>query len=107
MKLFDLMHEKGAIPEVIYTTIVETFCKASMLNNVLKIFKKMHDNGVIPNAFSYWLIMGRLCKGGTFDDAIGFRVELFEAGNSPNAATLRAWLILYARRRGLRGVRSL
>jgi pentatricopeptide repeat protein len=58
MKLFDLMREKGAIPEVvIHTAVVEAFCKASKLNTVLRIFKKMHGNGVIPNAFSYWLII--------------------------------------------------
>jgi hypothetical protein len=33
------MPEKGAISEVvIYTSVVEAFCKASTLNNVLRIF---------------------------------------------------------------------
>jgi pentatricopeptide repeat protein len=88
MKLFGLMREKGAIPEVvIYTAVVEAFCKASKLDDAVRIFKKMQANGVIPNAFSYWLIIGGLCKGGRLDDAVAFCVEMFEAGHSPNAAT--------------------
>ncbi|KAM0900931.1 hypothetical protein ACQ4PT_020318 [Festuca glaucescens] len=87
MKLFGLMREKGAIPEVvIYTAVVEAFCKAGKLDDAVRIFKKMQGNGVIPNAFSYWLIIGGLCKGGRLDDAVGFCVEMFEAGLSPNAA---------------------
>ncbi|CAM0881261.1 unnamed protein product [Alopecurus aequalis] len=88
MKLFGLMREKGAIPEVvIYTAVVEAFCKAGKLDDAVRIFKKMQGNGVIPNAFSYWLIIGGLCKGGRLDDAVAFCVEMFEAGHSPNAAT--------------------
>uniref|UniRef100_A0ACD5YMY3 Uncharacterized protein n=1 Tax=Avena sativa TaxID=4498 RepID=A0ACD5YMY3_AVESA len=88
MKLFGLMREKGAIPEVvIYTAVVEAFCKAAKLEDAVRIFKKMQANGVIPNAFSYWLIIGGLCRGGRLDDAVDFCVEMFEAGHSPNAAT--------------------
>jgi hypothetical protein len=60
----------------------------------------MHDNGVIPNAFSYWLIIGRLCKGGTFYDAVGFHVEMFEAGNSPNAATFEVLVDIVCKKKG-------
>lgn len=88
MKLFGLMREKGAIPEVvIYTAVVEAFCKADKPDDAVRIFKKMQANGVIPNAFSYWLIIGGLCKGGRLDDAVAFCVEMFEAGHSPNAPT--------------------
>jgi pentatricopeptide repeat protein len=88
MKLFGLMREKGAIPEVvIYTAVVDAFCKAGKLDDAVRIFNKMQGNGVIPNAFSYWLIIGGLCKGGRLDDAVAFCVQMFEAGLSPNAAT--------------------
>ncbi|KAL6878190.1 hypothetical protein ACP4OV_012652 [Aristida adscensionis] len=88
MKLFGLMREKGAIPEVvIYTAVVEAFCKASKLDDATRIFRKMQGNGVIPNAFSYWLLIQGLSKGGRLDDAVGFCVEMFEAGLAPNAET--------------------
>ena len=60
----------------------------------------MQGNGVIPNAFSYWLLIQGLCKGGRLDDAVAFCVEMFEAGHSPNAMTFVAWLMRYARLRG-------
>jgi len=88
MKLFGLMREKGAIPEVvIYTAVVEAFCKVAKLDDAVRIFRKMQGNGVIPNAFSYWLLIQGLYKGGRLDDAIGFCVEMFEAGLAPNAET--------------------
>jgi pentatricopeptide repeat protein len=88
MKLFGLMREKGAIPEVvIYTAVVDAFCKAAKLDDAVRIFRKMQGNGVIPNAFSYWLLIQGLCKGGRLDDAVAFCVEMFEAGLSPNAET--------------------
>ncbi|KAL5226521.1 hypothetical protein ABZP36_014786 [Zizania latifolia] len=88
MKLFGLMREKGAIPEVvIYTAVVEAFCQAEKLDDAVRIFRKMQGNGVIPNAFSYWLLIQGLFKGGRLEDAVGFCVEMFEAGHSPNAMT--------------------
>jgi pentatricopeptide repeat protein len=88
MKLFGLMREKGAIPEVvIYTAVVEAFCKAAKLDDAVRIFRKMQGNGVNPNAFSYWLLIQGLYSGGMLDEAIGFCVEMFEAGLAPNAKT--------------------
>jgi pentatricopeptide repeat protein len=88
MKLFGLMREKGAIPEVvIYTAVVDAFCKAAKLDDAVRILRKMQGNGIIPNAFSYWLLIQGLCKGGRLDDAVVFCVEMFEAGLSPNAET--------------------
>nr|DAD36503.1 TPA_asm: hypothetical protein HUJ06_007144 [Nelumbo nucifera] len=42
MKLFGLMREKGTFPEVvIYTAVVEGFCKAQKLDDAKRIFRKM------------------------------------------------------------------
>ncbi|GFP94460.1 pentatricopeptide repeat-containing protein at4g38150 [Phtheirospermum japonicum] len=41
MKLFGLMREKGTIPEVVvYTAVVEGFCKAQKFDTAIRIFKK-------------------------------------------------------------------
>ncbi|KAL0370247.1 UNVERIFIED_CONTAM: Pentatricopeptide repeat-containing protein [Sesamum angustifolium] len=46
MKLFGLMREKGTIPEVVvYTAVVEGFCKAHKFDDAIRIFKKMQSNG--------------------------------------------------------------
>ncbi|XP_062201384.1 pentatricopeptide repeat-containing protein At4g38150-like [Phragmites australis] len=102
MKLFGLMREKGAIPEVvIYTAVVEAFCKAAKLDDAVRIFRKMQGNGVIPNAFSYWLLIKGLCKGGRLDDAVAFCVEMFEAGLAPNAETFVGLVDAVCKTRGV------
>ncbi|CAD6231257.1 unnamed protein product [Miscanthus lutarioriparius] len=102
MKLFGLMREKGAIPEVvIYTAVVEAFCKAAKLDDAVRIFRKMQGNGVIPNAFSYWLLIQGLYKGGRLDDAVGFCVEMFEAGLAPNAETFVGLLDAVCKTKGV------
>ncbi|GFP90352.1 inositol hexakisphosphate and diphosphoinositol-pentakisphosphate kinase 2 [Phtheirospermum japonicum] len=41
MKLFGLMREKGTVPEVlVYTAVVEGFCKAHRFDTAIRIFKK-------------------------------------------------------------------
>ncbi|GFP86508.1 pentatricopeptide repeat-containing protein at4g38150 [Phtheirospermum japonicum] len=41
MKLFGLMREKGTVPEVVvYTAVVEGFCKAHKFDTTIRIFKK-------------------------------------------------------------------
>ncbi|PWZ11444.1 Pentatricopeptide repeat-containing protein [Zea mays] len=102
MKLFGLMREKGAIPEVvIYTAVVEAFCKVAKLDDAVRIFRKMQGNGVIPNAFSYWLLIQGLYKGGRLDDAVGFCVEMFEAGLAPNAETFVGLLDAVCKTKGV------
>ena len=51
MKLFGLIREKGTIPEVVvYTAVVDGFCKAEKLEEAIRIFRKMQNNGISPNA---------------------------------------------------------
>ncbi|RVX12251.1 Pentatricopeptide repeat-containing protein [Vitis vinifera] len=81
--------EKGTIPEVvIYTAVVEGFCKARQLNDAVRIFRKMQNNGISPNAFSYTVLIRGMYKGNRLDIAVDFCVEMLEAGHSPNVATL-------------------
>ncbi|KAF8696597.1 hypothetical protein HU200_036210 [Digitaria exilis] len=102
MKLFGLMREKGAIPEVvIYTAVVEAFIKAAKLDDAVRIFRKMQGNGVIPNSFSYWILIQGLYKGGRLDDAIGFCVEMFEAGLAPNAETFVGLIDVVCKTKGV------
>nr|AYM00970.1 pentatricopeptide repeat protein [Salvia miltiorrhiza] len=104
MKLFGLMREKGAIPEVVvYTAVVEGFCKAHKLDDAVRIFKKMESNGVVPNAFSYQvLIRGlSLCGEKRLEEAHEFTIAMLEAGHSPNLATFTGLIDGYCREKGL------
>lgn len=88
MKLFELMREKGTIPEVvIYTAVVEGFLQARKPDDAKRIFRKMQNNGIAPNAFSYSVLIQGLYKCEKLEDAIEFTLEMSEAGYSPNVAT--------------------
>ncbi|CAA3025980.1 pentatricopeptide repeat-containing At4g38150-like [Olea europaea subsp. europaea] len=67
MKPFKLMSEKSYILKVVVctTTVVEGFFKAKKFVDAVRILKKMQSNGVIPNAFSYGVLIYGLCKGKT------------------------------------------
>lgn len=88
MKLFGEMREKGNIPEVVvYTAVVEGFCRAKKLDDAKRIFKKMKDNGVVPNAFSYCILIQGLCKDKKLEEAVDYSLEMLEQGWRPNVAT--------------------
>lgn len=88
MKLFGEMREKGNIPEVIvYTAVVEGFCRAMKLDDAKRIFKKMKDNGVVPNAFSYCVLIQSLCKDKRLGEAVDYSLEMLDQGWRPNVAT--------------------
>ncbi|KAH9603395.1 hypothetical protein KSS87_005349, partial [Heliosperma pusillum] len=87
MRLFELMREKGTMPEVVvYTSVVEGFCQAENINEAKRIFKKMQDNGIVPNAFSYTVLIKGLCKAQRLEEATDLCVEMLEADHSPNVS---------------------
>ncbi|XP_068638461.1 pentatricopeptide repeat-containing protein At4g38150-like [Aristolochia californica] len=86
MKLFGLMREKGTIPEiVIYMAVVEGFYKVLKIEE--GVLRKMQNNGISPNDFSYTVLVQGLCKGKQLEDGIEFCIKMLEAGHSPNVAT--------------------
>ncbi|KAL3617110.1 hypothetical protein CASFOL_039504 [Castilleja foliolosa] len=83
------MREKGTIPEVVlYTAVVEGFCKVRKFDDAIRIFVKMQSNGVVPNAYSYQVLIRGLCNGNRLDDACVFAIGMLEAGHYPNLGTV-------------------
>jgi pentatricopeptide repeat protein len=105
LKLFGLTHDNtGSIfilEVVIYTTIIGEFCKVAKHDDAVRIFRKMQGNGVIPNAFIYWLLIQGLHKGGKLDDAVGFCAKMFEAGLALNAETFVGLLDAVCKTKGV------
>ncbi|KAF5206316.1 Pentatricopeptide repeat (PPR) superfamily protein, partial [Thalictrum thalictroides] len=69
------------------TAVVEGFCKAHKIDEAKKAFRKMKNNGVSPNAFSYGVLIRGLCIGRSLVDAFECSVEMLKAGHSPNVVT--------------------
>ncbi|KAL3510229.1 hypothetical protein ACH5RR_029630 [Cinchona calisaya] len=101
MKLFGLMRERGTIPEVVmYSAVVEEFCKAQKLDAAVRIFKIMQSNGIRPNAFSYGVLIQGPYRGKRLDDAKEFCLEL-ENRHSPNVATFTSLVDGFCWEKGL------
>ena len=63
MKLLGLMREKKTISDiVIYTAVVEGFCKVVKFDDAKRIFRKDIEKWDMPNAFSYVVLIQSLCK---------------------------------------------
>ncbi|KAL7234737.1 hypothetical protein ACSBR1_018233 [Camellia fascicularis] len=93
MKLFGPMREKGTIPKVvIYTTMVESFCKGQKMDNAKRIFKKMQNNVISFNAFSYTILIQAAYKRG---------------GHSLNLATFMGLVNGFCQEKGLEEARSI
>ncbi|KAK4408381.1 hypothetical protein Sango_0419100 [Sesamum angolense] len=61
----------------------------------------MQSNGVVPNVFSYQVLVRGLCSGKRLEDAYLFTIEMLEAGHSPNLATFTGLVDGYCREKGL------
>ncbi|KAM3743732.1 hypothetical protein ACB098_07G169400 [Castanea mollissima] len=93
-EIFKKLKETGLIPNavamldvVIYTAVVDGFCKAHKFDDAQRVFRKMQNNGISPNAFSYSVLIQGLYQCDQLDIAIDFCVEMLEGGHSPNVQT--------------------
>ncbi|XP_018829073.2 LOW QUALITY PROTEIN: pentatricopeptide repeat-containing protein At4g38150-like [Juglans regia] len=111
MKFFGLMREKGTIPKVvIYAAIVEGFCKAHKFDDARpkRIFKKMQNNGISPNAFSYSVLtrIQGVYQFEELEDAFAFCVEMLEAGHSPYVPTFLGLVARLCLQKGVEEART-
>ena len=91
---------------MIYTAVVEGFCKAQKFDDAQRIFRKMQNNGIVPNAFSYTMLIQGLYNGKKLEDVLEFCVEMLEAGHSPNLTTFAGLVDGFCREKGLEEAKS-
>ncbi|XP_024011570.1 pentatricopeptide repeat-containing protein At4g38150 isoform X1 [Eutrema salsugineum] len=92
LELFSQIKEKHHMPDVVaHTAIVEAYAKAGQPKEALKVFLRMLASGVLPNAYTYTvLIKGLAVDANTLKDAKKYLLEMMGYGMSPNAATYTA-----------------
>ncbi|XP_031267408.1 pentatricopeptide repeat-containing protein At4g38150-like [Pistacia vera] len=107
MKLFGLLRETSTIPEVvIYTAVVDCYCKAHKLDDAKRIFRKMQTDGISPNAFSYGVLIQGLCNANELEDAIDYCIEMIEASHSLNVITFAGSVDGLCREKGVEEAQS-
>ncbi|KAG5402747.1 hypothetical protein IGI04_008866 [Brassica rapa subsp. trilocularis] len=97
----DAVHDRKLPPElrgrrdfvsvVAHTAVVEAYAKAGQPEESLKVFVRMLACGVLPNAYTYTvLIRGLAGDGKTLKGAEKYLLEMMGKGMRPNAATYAA-----------------
>ncbi|KAF8118896.1 hypothetical protein N665_0002s0198 [Sinapis alba] len=89
LELFSQMKEKHHMPDVVaHTAVVEAYAKAGQPKESLKVFMRMLACGVLPNAYTYTvLIKGLAADAKTLKDAKKHLLEMVGNGMGPNAVT--------------------
>ncbi|KAJ0077226.1 hypothetical protein Patl1_35573 [Pistacia atlantica] len=94
MKLFGLLRETGTIPEVvIYTAVVDGFCKAHKLDDAKRIFRKMQTKaGHSPNVTTFVGLVDGLCREKGVEEAQSAIETLRQKGFLVNDKAVREYL---------------
>ncbi|KAK6915759.1 Pentatricopeptide repeat [Dillenia turbinata] len=89
LELFSQIKDKGNMPEVIaHTSVIEVYVNAGQAKEALKVYMRMLACGVLPNAYTYSvLIKGLASDGKMLGEAKKYLLEMMNKGMRPNAGT--------------------
>lgn len=99
LALFSVIKEKSTMPDVVaHTAVVEAYANAGgHSKEALRTFERMLASGVLPNAYTYAVIIKGLARDGKVADARRLIGEMVGKGMRPNAGTYVAVLEAYVR----------
>ncbi|KAL6142455.1 hypothetical protein ACLB2K_060735 [Fragaria x ananassa] len=89
----------GDIPEVVtHTGVMEIYAKSDQAKEAHKVFRRMLSLRVVPNAYTYSVIIKALAKDSDFlEDAKTYLLEMMDKGMQPNARTYTPVFKAFAR----------
>lgn len=89
LELFGQIKEKGHMPDVVaHTAVIEAYAMAGQAKDALKVFLRMLAAGVLPNAYTYGvLIKGLAADAKMLGEAKKYVAEMMGRGMKPNAET--------------------
>lgn len=94
LELFAQIKDKGEMPDVIaHTAVMEAYADAGQAKEAHKVYLRMLRSGVLPNAYTYGVILRSLAGSGDkkMVEAGGKYVgEMVGRGMRPNAGTVVA-----------------
>lgn len=90
LELFSQIKDKGQMPEVVaHTAVIEAYANAGQAKEALKVFMRMLASGVLPNAYTYSVLVRGLVESEDVKfvkEAKKYVVEMVEKrGIKPNA----------------------
>ncbi|PIN25605.1 hypothetical protein CDL12_01655 [Handroanthus impetiginosus] len=89
LELFSQIKDKGHMPDVIaHTAVMEAYVNAGQAKEAHKVYLRMLVSGVLPNAYTYRVVIGGLAESGDVKmvkEAKKYVGEMVERGMRPNA----------------------
>nr|GEX14532.1 hypothetical protein [Tanacetum cinerariifolium] len=91
LQLFSQIQNKGQMPEVIaHTAVIQAYADAGKPKDALKVFERMLACGVLPNAYTYSVLVNCLGRSGEWKmvkEGGKWFCEMMGKGIRPNAET--------------------
>ncbi|KAL2477693.1 Tetratricopeptide repeat (TPR)-like superfamily protein [Forsythia ovata] len=89
LELFSQIKDKGKMPDVVaHTAVIEAYVQASQAKEAHKVYLRMLASGVLPNAYTYRVLIRGLVKSGEakmVKEAQKYVGEMVGRGMRPNA----------------------
>ncbi|XP_074358560.1 uncharacterized protein LOC141697905 [Apium graveolens] len=84
---FDGFKDKFEADVIVYTSLVNGWCRAGDISQAERIFREMKEIGIQPNVYTYTIVIDALCRCGQITRAHDVFAEMIDAGCNPNAIT--------------------
>ncbi|XP_063941035.1 pentatricopeptide repeat-containing protein At1g20300, mitochondrial-like isoform X3 [Daucus carota subsp. sativus] len=86
-EFFDGLKGKFEADVVVYTSLVNGWCRAGNISEAERVFSEMKEVGIQPNVYTYSIVIDALCRCGQITRAHDVFAEMIDAGCQPNAIT--------------------
>ncbi|PSS17976.1 Pentatricopeptide repeat-containing protein [Actinidia chinensis var. chinensis] len=84
---FDSLKEKFEPDVIVYTSLVNGWCRAGNISEAERVFREMKVAGIKPNVYTYSTVIDALCRCGQITRAHDVFAEMIDVGCEPNAVT--------------------
>ncbi|XP_039052916.1 pentatricopeptide repeat-containing protein At1g20300, mitochondrial-like [Hibiscus syriacus] len=84
---FDKLKDKFEPDVIMYTSLLNGWCRAHNISEAERVFKEMKMAGIKPNVYSYTIVIDALCRCGQITRAYDVFAEMVDVGCEPNAIT--------------------
>ncbi|KAL6215794.1 hypothetical protein ACLB2K_015222 [Fragaria x ananassa] len=84
---FDSLKHKFEADVILYTSLVNGWCRAGNIAEAERVFNEMKAAGIEPNVYSYSIVIDALCRCGQITRAHDVFAEMIDAGCNPNSIT--------------------
>ncbi|XP_021756559.1 pentatricopeptide repeat-containing protein At1g20300, mitochondrial-like [Chenopodium quinoa] len=95
--LFDSVKDKFELDVVLYTSLVNGWCKVGNIPEAERVFGEMKKAGVEPNVYTYTIVIDALCRHGQITRAHDVFSEMIDKGCQPNVVTFNNLMRVHAK----------